>query len=96
MRTRAKVDDNQASIVADLRALGVSVLHLHAVGGGCPDLLCGYRRRNVLLEIKDGSKSPSRRKLTTDQVEFHAAWRGQVAIAESLEQALEILGVEVT
>ena len=95
MRRAAKVDANQAEIVADLRACGVSVQPLHTVGSGTPDILCGWRNRNVLIEIKDGSKPPSARRLTPDQADWHAAWRGQVAVAESTEQALSIIGIEV-
>lgn len=95
MRTAAKVDANQAEIVADLRAAGASVQPLHAVGKGCPDLLVGHRGRTVLIEVKDGNKPPSARKLTPAQVEWHSSWRGQVAIAENSEQALSIIGIEV-
>jgi len=95
MRRAAKVDANQSEMVADLRACGVSVQPLHSVGGGVPDLLCGFRGRNVLIEVKDGSKPPSARKLTKDQVEWHGAWRGQVAVAKSTEEALAILGLDV-
>lgn len=95
VRRAAKVDANQAEIVQKLRALGVTVQHLHAVGDGCPDLLCGYRRANFLLEVKDGSKIPSKRKLTSDQTEWHEGWRGQVAVAESIEDALAALGIEL-
>ena len=95
MRRAAKVDANQAEIVADLRACGVSVQPLHAVGKGVPDLLCGWRGRNVLIEIKDGNKVPSAQKLTPDQADWHDTWRGQVAVANSIEQALEIIGFDV-
>jgi hypothetical protein len=88
MRRAAKVDANQAEIVAALRQIGASVQPLHAVGQGCPDLLVGWRGMVSLLEIKDGSKPPSARKLTPDQEKWHAAWRGQVAVVETVEQAI--------
>jgi arginine repressor len=95
MRRAARVDDNQAEIVAALRAAGCTVQSLAAVGRGCPDLLVGRTRstgtqRNYLLEIKDGAKPPSRRKLTPDEQAWHAAWRGQVAVVESVDEALEV------
>lgn len=89
----AKVDANQAEIVRVLRDCGVSVQSLHDVGKGVPDLLCGYRGQNFLLEIKDGSKVPSARLLTPQQQDWHEAWRGQKAIAETPEQALRVLGL---
>jgi hypothetical protein len=88
MRRAAKVDANQHEIVAALRKIGASVQPLHSVGQGCPDLLVGWRGMNTVLEIKDGKKPPSARKLTDDQVIWHEEWRGQVAVVETVEQAI--------
>jgi len=63
MRANRK-DDNQDEIVGALWDIGASVQRLQSVKGGCPDLLVGYHGVNYLLEVKDGSKPPSRRKLT--------------------------------
>lgn len=92
-RRAARVDANQKIIVKALRQSGATVEHLHAVGSGCPDILVGYRGSNYLMEIKDGKKPPSGRKLTPDQVEWHGAWRGQVAIVKSVTEALSVIGV---
>lgn len=89
MRQRARVDGNHAEIVQALRAAGCTVLSLHQVGAGCPDVLAGIDGRNLLLEIKDGSKPPSRRALTADETAFHAAWRGQIAVVSNVAEALE-------
>lgn len=89
MRRAAKVDANQASIVSGLRKIGASVEILSAVGNGCPDLLVGYRGKNLLLEVKDGNKPPSKRELTDDQVDWHESWRGQVFVVCSIEQAVK-------
>lgn len=91
MRRAAKVDDNQADIVAGLRAIGCSVVSLAAVGHGCPDLMVGYRALNFLVEVKDGSKVPSQRTLTPDQKQFFAEWRGQVRKVESLDEAIGLV-----
>lgn len=56
-----------------------------------PDLLVGYQGRNYLLEIKDGGKVPSARKLTPDQVAWHDAWRGAVCVVTSPEEAIEFV-----
>lgn len=88
---RAKVDDNQAELVQELRQMGVSVTHLHAVGKGCPDILCGWRGRNWLFEIKDGAKPPSARKLTPAQNLWHATWSGQATVITTAQQALSIM-----
>ncbi|MFZ8927411.1 MAG: hypothetical protein ACO3CU_11710 [Candidatus Nanopelagicales bacterium] len=92
MRRAAKVDANQADIVAALRMAGATVQPLHAVGKGCPDLLVGYQRVNYLLEVKDGSKVPSAQKLTEDQVEWHELWRGQAAVVNDVKSALTAIG----
>lgn len=48
---------------------------------------------HLFLEVKDGSKPPCKRKLTPDEEAFHASWRGHVAVVESVEDALKIVGV---
>jgi hypothetical protein len=91
MRRAARTDANQTAIVDEFRAWGASVLPLHAVGSGCPDLLLGHPRETFLVEVKDGSKPPSARKLTPDQVEFHASWRGRIEIVTGLEDVARIM-----
>lgn len=88
----AKADDNQPQIVKALRKAGASVQTLHAVGHGCPDLAVGFRGMTFLIEVKDGGKPPSKRVLTPAQVQWHQLWAGHVAIAETEEQALKIIG----
>lgn len=93
MRRASRTDVNQAQIVSALRSAGCSVLLLHAVGGGCPDILVAYHGRMALLEIKDGNKPPSARKLTPAQVKFHATWNGPIAIVKSIGEAYAAIGV---
>lgn len=88
MRRAARTDDNHTAIVQALRAIGCSVQSLAAVGKGCPDLLVGYKGRNIPLEVKDGSKPPSARKLTEDQIRWHGDWRGCVAVVCDVESAI--------
>lgn len=92
MVSRARrVDDNQGELVAALRAIGCSVCDLSGVGCGVNDLLVGFRGRNVLIEVKDGAKPPSARKLTPAQVIFRAEWRGQYAVATTVDEAIAIV-----
>ena len=94
MRRAAKTDRNQDEIVQALRAAGASVQSLAAVGQGVPDLLVGFCGATVLIEVKDASQPPSRRRLTEDQIKWHGAWRGgPVAVVDGVEAALRILGV---
>ena len=76
MRRAAKIDANQTAVVQALRQLGATVQSLAAIGDGCPDLLVGYRGQTLLLEVKDGSKPPSARRLTPDQLAWHGKWQG--------------------
>ena len=91
MHMAAKTDANQSEIVQAMRRMGASVQHTHMIGRGCPDILAGIRGVNLFLEVKDGKKSPSKRRLTPDETEWHDSWRGQVAIVESIDDALALL-----
>ena len=91
IRRAARVDANQGEIVSALRQMGCSVVSLAAVGKGVTDLLVGVSGKNLLIEVKDGSRSPSKRKLTPDQVIFHAEWRGQIAKADSVDEVISIV-----
>jgi hypothetical protein len=89
----ARVDANQPEIVAGLRAAGCTVAAAHAVGRGFPDLVVGYRGCTYLLEVKDGDKPQSARKLTPAQVDWHGEWRGHVAVVCTLGEALDAVGI---
>ena len=93
MRRAAKVDANQEQIVEALRAVGATVQTLAAVGKGVPDLLVGYQGKTLLLEVKDGRRPPSEKRLTEDQLVWHGAWRGgPLAVVDGVDAALRALG----
>lgn len=89
---RAKRDGNHPEIVRALRAAGRSVLELHTVGGGCPDLLVGFGRVHmVLLEVKNPE---GRDKVEESQRTFLASWRGRPpVVVRTVAEALEATGV---
>ena len=91
MRRAARIDANHVDVVKALRAIGASVANTSSIGQGFPDLVVGLAGRNILVEVKDGSKAPSERKLTPDQVEFKALWRGQWAVAHSPSEAVDVV-----
>jgi len=91
MRRAAKTDRNQAEIVAALRKAGCAVQDLSAVGRGVPDLLVARAGLNILLEVKDGKKPPSDRRLTPEQEAWHAAWPGDVYVVTSVTEALAVI-----
>lgn len=92
-RRAARVDANHSAITGALIACGCEVQSLAAVGQGVSDLLVFHRstRRLILVEVKDGSKKPSARKLTPDQVEWHSRW--PVTVVNNIEDAIAALRV---
>lgn len=91
MRQASRTDANQAAIVAAFRALGCTVQPLHAVGHGCPDILVGVSGLNLAVEIKDGSKPPSARRRTPQQVDWHEGWTGSVDVVTSEAEAVQLV-----
>ena len=91
MRLKAKIDANHSQVVAALRQCGANVLSLAALGAGVPDLLVCFHGQTVLVEVKDGDKPPSARRLTPDQQQFHEQWRGKIYIVNSVEEAVFVL-----
>lgn len=94
-RQRAKVDANHSEIVDALRAVGAGVQSLASVGNGCPDLLVAFRGAWHVLEIKDGSKPPSHRRLTPDEQAWFERFDelAPCYVVCSVEEALEAIGV---
>lgn len=90
-RRAPRIDANQPEIVKSFRKLGCTVQHLHMVGDGCPDICVGFQGNNYMIEIKDGSKPPSGRKLTTDEQEWHDEWLGSVHIIETISDVHSFL-----
>jgi hypothetical protein len=90
-RYRAASDGNQPEIVKALRQAGATVATCHAVGGGFPDLVIGFRGRNYLIEVKDPDQPKHRHELTTAQVEFHGGWKGQIAKVFTADEALAVI-----
>lgn len=89
-------DDNEGAIVKALRAIGCLVVAL-TQGKGVPDLLVWspFLGRLVLLEVKDGGKTESAQRLTTSQVEWHAAWteaREHIHIVSNIGAAYAAVG----
>ena len=92
LRRAARNDANHATIVQALRKAGGLWVPLgHPVDG-----VAGFRGRWVLVEIKDGSKPPSKRRLRDSQLsigqlcELHGL---PFVVAESPEGLLRSLGL---
>lgn len=100
-----RIDQNHNVIADGLRDAGHTILSTAPLGKGAPDIVsgglvpcphCGVKfRQNIMLEIKNGEQPPSKRKLTEAEQVFHDTWRGQIDVAESLEEALSAIGATI-
>ena len=81
MRRAAKTDATQAPIVAALRLIGAKVYYIKEP----VDLLVGFRKRNILMEVKNGDGKDA---LTKAQVEFIATWPGELHVVRNVNEAL--------
>jgi hypothetical protein len=87
-----RTDANHKQILSECRQIvGLTVFSTHEVGKGFPDIVVGYKGKNYLFEIKDGTKPPSARKLTLPEIAFHMDWKGQVNTVHSIEDILSVL-----
>ncbi len=87
MRRAARRDANHKDVGDYLRALGWSVLDLADMGDGCPDYAVSMPQFAALVEVKDGAKPPSARKLTEKEQKVKDGWQGPYVIALSGEDA---------
>lgn len=93
MRRYARQDSNHKEIRAAFEKLGCSVADLSPLGKGVPDLAVGYAGVAIFVEVKDGSKPPSARKLTPDEERFRMNWKGGYRIVENLDHVQETVDV---
>lgn len=90
MRQAARRDANEKQIIDALRRCGAYVKAIN--DDGTFDLLVAYRNRTLLLEVKDGAKPPSARKLTDAEQKFHDEWpNDNLHIVTSVDDALALL-----
>lgn len=90
MRRAARRDDNEKEIVSAMREAGAYVKVIN--DEGLFDLLVSYRGETLLIEVKDGAKPPSARRLTEAEQKFHDEWPGaDLYIVNSVEEALALL-----
>lgn len=87
--TRGRKDNNHDAIVIAFRALGCSVVEMHAVGiPGMPDLAVGCVGKTHLVEVKNPASAYGRAGLNPYQTAFAAEWRGEpVVIVKSEDEA---------
>jgi len=88
-RRAAKVDDNQAATVKLFRKLGWSVLIISQLKNCC-DIIVSKGGRTIAVEIKDGAKPASARKLSEGEVKFRDNWAGEYALVICAEDVLAL------
>ena len=90
MRRAARRDDGEREIIDALRKAGAYVKQVN--DEGLADLLVWHGGRTLILEVKDGKKPPSARKLTEAEQKFHNEWPGDnLFIVNSVEEALKVI-----
>ncbi len=83
-------DANQPEIVGVFESLDCSVLDVSVAPCGF-DLIVGYKTQAIAVEVKDGSKPPSARKLTQNEFSAHLNWRGPKAIITTNAEAVALV-----
>ena len=90
MRRAARRDANEQDIIKAMREAGAYVKVIN--DEGLFDLLVSHRGETLLIEVKDGAKPPSARRLTEAEQKFHDEWPGaDLYIVNSVEEALALL-----
>lgn len=88
---RSRKDANHNEIAKTFVDLGCTVFDCHTLRGGIGDLIIGVAGVTALIEVKDGSKSPSRRRLTPAEATIHTTWRGRIDIIETVDDAIRLV-----
>ena len=92
---RGRQDANASAIIAALKRCGATIIDMHTVGGGVPDIVCGYHGRNVLMEIKARPKATNA-GVRDRQETFARDWKGEpVVTVRSEAEALQAIGIRL-
>lgn len=68
--SKDSVDSNHKDVVKELRKLGAVVTSVTCVKEFC-DIVACFNGSVILIEVKDGSKPPSQRRLTEREQKYH-------------------------
>lgn len=90
-RRAARADANQPEIVECFRSLGWYVLIISQLKNCC-DIMASKGGQTIAIEIKDGSKPPSARKLSTGEQKFKDEWLGRWELIESVDDVIKLNG----
>jgi|LGOV01.1.fsa_nt_gb hypothetical protein len=90
---RSSTDLNQPEIVEALRKFGAIVFNVTCSKGFC-DLVVCYNGEVTLIEVKDGSKPESQRRLTPRELEAVRLVNTvgcQIYIVNSIDEAISLI-----
>jgi hypothetical protein len=93
MRRIPRKDGNHKTIVDSLKAFAIVEDMAHC-GNGFPDIIVGFREKFFMFEIKDGSLTASRKRLTPAEKKFQLKWSEFYHVIESVDDALKIMAVK--
>mgnify|MGYP003652401234 CR=1 FL=1 len=88
-RRAARIDDNQNEIVKLFRKLGWTVLIISQLKNCC-DIMVSKSGRTIAIEIKDGEKIPSKRKLSEGEEKFKDNWQGEYKLVICNDDVIDI------
>lgn len=86
MRRAARIDGTHREIVNALERMGATVVPLHTVGNGCPDIAVSVGKHWHMIEIKNGKLVGW--KLTDAQKQFRLKHSAPVHILDSVDTAV--------
>ena len=89
MRRANRKDANHRQVINEFRRLGWQVLDTADLKNAF-DILVSKRMVTVCIEIKDGEKPPSARRLTAGEQNFKDNWRGNYKIIKSLQEVQDL------
>jgi len=93
MRTIARVDRNHAEIVAAMRKIGAHVVNTSQLKNAF-DCIAFYAGKTFIIEIKDGTKTASKKKLTEGELKTKEAIENRGVkyhVIESINEAIDLL-----
>src|SRR5262245_12764646 len=91
---RGKVDRNHWEVFTAFKDRGWFVISTAEVGAGFPDLLIARGGDLLQIEVKDGRKSPSERKLSPLQELYHADLRAAGCPVLMVESVADVESID--
>jgi Holliday junction resolvase len=88
-RRAARTDANHKEIVKAFRDLGWSVQDISQLKNCC-DLFVSKAGRTIAVEVKDGSKPPSARKLSEGEIKFMEMWQGEYSVVLCIDDVISL------